>query len=173
MKRISILLALLFSASHAWADPTYLEANQAKPTIGIQGQLPACLGPVNVEAVACDADGAIKTTTVSVVPGTNATFQAAGTAIAFGTLDATFRECINPVAGTKVVMVDNQTNGDIAVSMDAGTTNHFSNVRAGSIFTLNLAPQGLVTDAAVHVKDSLISGATAASAGQVICYAWK
>ena len=71
-------------------------------------------------------------------------------------------------AATKVVILDNQTNGDVVVSMDAGVSDTFF-MKAGDKLVLPLAQVGLITTAIVHLKD----GTTASTAGSFYIYSYK
>jgi hypothetical protein len=69
--------------------------------------------------------------------------------------------------GTRRVMFDNKTNGDVVVSMDAGVNDHYE-LSGGQTLTLPLASEGLVTTAIVHVKD----GTSASTSGKFVMYSY-
>lgn len=94
-----------------------------------------------------------------------ATFAAADSTTSIG---AAYASALDPVNGTKVVILDNQTNGDVWVSMDAGTNDHF-HLQSGDVLSLSLIEQGLSQAAAIHLKD----GTSASSSGTFYIYTYK
>lgn len=167
MKLRTLLPLLLLLPGIALAQSVTLQAGNPKPTADIYGDLPICLGPVNVEATACDADGNRTVVIVGTVPTTAATF-AAETATGFAAIGAGFALGVDLPDGTKVVVLDNQTNGDVVVSMDAGVTT-FKTLKGGDTLVLPLAQAGLITTGIVHLKD----GTTAATAGSFLISSYK
>lgn len=68
------------------------------------------------------------------------------------TIGASYATAVDLPHNTKVVVLDNQTNGDVWVSLDCGGTDQF-HLQAQDVLVLNLARSGLVTTAEVCLKD--------------------
>jgi hypothetical protein len=148
-----IFLALLLP-SLAWADPSIYRIGDALPSSGVYGQLPACSGPSTIKAVACGDSGELKTT----LSKTEAVFGAAGS-IGSASLTGSYATVIDLPDTTVGVILDNQTDGDVWVSMDGGVTNHF-HLAARDVVTINLATMGLKTTGVVKAKDGVSASTT-------------
>jgi len=111
----------------------------------------------------CSATGVadVNVTSAVVAPSTAATFAALSN-ITAATLAAGYATVVDLPDGTKWVQIDNQTNGDVMISMNGGTADTW-HVKAGDVQTVALAPLGLVTTAVVQAKD----GTTASTAGSL------
>ena len=88
--------------------------------------------------------------------------------VAHGSIGAGYAQAVDLADGTKTIIFDNRTNGDVAVSMDGGTTNHFE-FEAGQTLTLELAKQNLKSTADIHLKD----GTNPSSSGKFIIYSYR
>lgn len=94
--------------------------------------------------------------------------------VIFAAMDATtsigaaYATAVDLPDRTHVVILDNQTNGDVTVSMDGGTTDNF-HLKAGDVLSLNLISSGLITTGVVQIKD----GTTASSSGTFYVYSYK
>ena len=95
-----------------------------------------------------------------------ATFAAVD-ATGFAGIGAAYASAVILVAA-KVVILDNQTNGDVMVSMDAGATDTF-HVKAGDVISLNLSASGLISSADIQLKD----GTAASTAGTFYVSSYK
>jgi len=144
--KLRYLLPILFCLPiTAWAQGAKYQAGTAKPTTDIFGELPVCLGPTNVQAVTCGSDGCVCTSPAE----KEATFAEMDVTL-YGSIGATYTDVLDLPDGTRAVVFDNQTNGDVDISFN-GTTTHFS-LKAGDTLSLNLSQFGLVTTAHVWVK---------------------
>ena len=114
---------------------------------------------------ACSTSGVLETNVVASVPTTAATFAAQDATTSIG---VAYASSVDLPDGTKVVILDNQTDGDVQVSMDGGTTDHYM-ITAGDVLSLNLAAVGLITTGEVQTKD----GTTASTAGTFYVYSFK
>lgn len=153
MKRaIFLALSLLVAASV-----------QAQPVTG-SGAAALCKNPTaNKIPIACDAGGSIS----GAAPSTNATF-APQTSVTAAALNAAYQTIVDLPDGTRMVTIDNQTNGDVQVSMTGGASDSM-HVKAGDVVYIPLASVGLVTTAVIQVKD----GTTASSSGSIYVYSVK
>lgn len=97
-----------------------------------------------------------------VVPATEAEFQALESE---ATIGAAYTAVATLAAGTRQVILDNQTNGDVMVSMDGGTTDHF-HLKGGDKLILNLFALGLTSVGEINIKD----GTTPSNAGTFYVY---
>jgi len=141
-----LLLSLIFLAGIA-------EAQHVNTCIDSSG---------NGDSPLCTSGGAL---VVASGGGATATFAAMD---ATTTIGAAYASAVNLPDDTKVVILDNQTNGDVTVSMDGGTSDTY-HLKAGDILSLNLAAAGLETTADVQIKD----GTTASSSGTFYVYSIK
>ena len=138
MKKL-LLLALLLLASGAYAQEV-------------------CINPSgNKIPLKCDATGAL--TVGGVIPTDNATFAPLDVTLPAG-ISAAYASAVDLPDGTKKILLNNLTNGDVVVSMDGGTSDYVT-MKAFDSLSISLAEAGLVTTAVIAVKD----GTTAATAG--------
>lgn len=165
---VKLLFLLLVVPSLAFAQSYIYEVDQAKPTDDIYGAGQACFGPTNVEILACSEEGYIFTTPGPAPTLTNATFAAIDTTAGGAGFGAAYAALLTPAASTKVLIFVNATDGDVVISMDAGTTDHFY-LSANQTLTLDLAQHGLTTAAAIHGKD----GDTASTTGNFRIMSYK
>lgn len=113
------------------------------------------------------ADIAIAAGGGSPAPATNATF-AALTPVASAAIGGAYASAVVLPADTRQVILDNQTNGNVYVSLNGGATDS-CHMTAGGKQTLNLADIGLMTSADVQLKD----GITPSTAGTFFIYSIK
>lgn len=156
-----VLISSLSVIPESHAQPTFVRKDTGGTLVGTNGdptsgQMDAS-GNLRVNIAA--ADGSVTVGAVS--PTTNATFGALAL-ITAATLDGTYRTVVDLPDGTKYVQIDNQTNGDILISMDGGSSDTY-HVKAGDVQPIYLAPSGLVTTAIIQAKD----GTTASTAGSL------
>ena len=85
-----------------------------------------------------------------------------------GDIGAAYAQAVDLADGTRTVIFDNSTSGNVIVSMDGGTTDHFD-LEPGQNLTLELYKQNLVSTADIHVKD----GAPAPAGGNFKIYAYR
>lgn len=140
-KLISIILLFLALPAHA--------------QVSGGGQI-FCKNPAgNTRTVACDTNGNIGAGASTVA----AQFAAMDVTVPGG-IGAAYADVLDLPDGTKMVLFDNQTNGDVDISLDGGVSTHYS-LKGGDTLALNLAQFGLITTVHVWVKD----GTTASTAG--------
>lgn len=163
--RSFLLLPLLFA---------FVPLAGAEQIIGLESETAAAAGTIPDKYVTTTAIGADKYgldvvmgAGVPPVPTVTATF-AAESSTGFAAIGAAYALGVDLPDGTKVVILDNQTNGDVVVSMDAGVTT-FKTLKAGDALILPLAQAGLITTGIVHLKD----GTTAATAGAFLISSYK
>lgn len=113
----------------------------------------------NLRDVLLDIYGAIGGGTP---PATNATFAALTPVTSIG---GSYVSAVVLPTGTRAVILDNQTNGDVFVSMDGGTSDNY-HMTPGEKDFLDLAALGLLTSADVQLKD----GAMVSTAGTFFVY---
>ena len=112
----------------------------------------------NFTAPTCNASGEmLVSAAVSGVTVTAATFAAIDATTSIG---AAYASSVDLPNDTKIVILDNQTNGDVMVSMDGGVSDTF-HLKAGDVLSLNLVSATLKTTGDVQTKD----GTTASSTG--------
>ena len=100
-------------------------------------------------------------------PSVNATF-AALTPVASAAIGGVYASAVILPADTRQVILDNQTNGNVYVSLDGGATDSY-HMTVGGKQTFNLADIGLMTNADVQLKD----GITPSTAGTFFVYSIK
>jgi hypothetical protein len=83
----------------------------------------------------------------------NATFDAL-TPVASAAIGGAYASAVVLPANTRQVILDNQTNGDVYVSMDGGTSDNY-HMTPGGKQIFNLADLGLITGADVQLKDGI------------------
>jgi len=107
----------------------------------------------------------INTSINNPTPATNAIFE---TMVRKGPADigVAYASATDLPDGTRWVSLDNQTDGDVVVSMNGGTNDHFY-LRSYQAITLDLVSMGRVTTAAIHLKD----GTVACASGEFFIYA--
>ncbi len=140
-----------------------VQVNAALPvgtnSIGNIGTVATVTGVTTVSTVTAVTTVATVTTvgTVSSVAAiapvttTTAAFQAEGS-IAFGSLSNTYATLFTPTAATKVLMMRNNTNAAVSVSMDGGSTTNFV-LDAGDQMNIDLLANALNMGAtAIQVK---------------------
>lgn len=160
-----IPLSLLIPAL-AWADPSIYGIGDGLPASGVYGQLPACKGPTVTRAVACGDSGELNVNLLSSTKSA-ATFNAAGS-ITSANLTGSYNTVIDLPDGTLAVMFDNQTDGDVWISMDGGVTDTFHLIPK-DVVALNLSGIGLKTTAVVKAKD----GTSASTTGSLYVFSVK
>jgi hypothetical protein len=159
MKRLLLLLVLLPGIAFAEQISGNTSASAA-----VGGALPDKI--VTVTATGADKTG-LDINISGATSTTNATFAPLDVT-AFGAIGAAYASAVDLPDGTKVVIVDNQTNGDVMVSFDGGVSDHL-HVKAGDVMSYNLASSGLVTTADVQIKD----GTAVSTAGSFYIYSYK
>lgn len=102
---------------------------------------------------------------IAPTPGTVAIFQAIKT-LGYAAIGAAYASIGTLTAGTRLIILDNQTNGDVVVSMDGGATDTYY-LKGGDKLIINLYELGLTSNADVQLKD----GTAASSAGSFYLYA--
>lgn len=116
-----------------------------------------CKSPTgNTRTIACDANGNIGPGASSVA----ATFAAMDVTVPGG-IGPAYADVLDLPDGTKMVLFDNQTNGDVDVSLDGGVSTHYS-LKGGDTLALNLAQFGLITTVHVWIKDGTAAATTGA-----------
>jgi len=155
--------------------PTYSEGTPHQS--GQKGIMPLCVR-TDTPASSANLTGEYATINCDALGGqyVNISGMSPTTAAAFAPLDVTlpagigagYASAVDLPNGTKVVVLDNQTNGDVMVSMDGGATDT-AHMKAGDVLTYDLAADGLVTTADVQVKD----GTTASTTGSFYVYSYK
>lgn len=83
-------------------------------------------------------------------PASAAVFPALAS-LAYNLIVVGYTAVINLPDDTKLVTLDNQTNGDVYVSMDGGVTDTY-HLKGGDKLVVSLADLGLVTTAIVSVR---------------------
>lgn len=104
--------------------------------------------------------------TGSTPPVTAAVFAPAS-ATGFAAIGAGYALGVDLPDGTRTVILDNQTNGDVWVSMDGGAHDTF-HLKGGDKLVLPLSQSGVSTTAVVHLKD----GTSPSTAGTFYIYSY-
>ena len=147
MKKLFILIALI-----GVALPVYAE-NVCQRSDGS-----TCM-------LSCDDDRVLQVGITGTTGGATATFAAQD---ATTSITGSYASAVNLPDNTKTVIFDNQTNGDVQVSIDGGTTDHF-HLTAGDTLVLPLAESGLETTGDVQIKDGTITS----TSGTFYVYSYK
>jgi hypothetical protein len=85
--------------------------------------------------------------------------------VAAGAIGASYAVASDLPDNTRSFSIDNQTDGDVQVSMDGGTTDHYL-LESGDSVNIPLAHLGLVTTAEISLK----RGTDVPTAGSVYIY---
>lgn len=91
-------------------------------------------------------------------PSTAAVFTALAS-LGYAAIGAAYASITVLPAGTRQVILDNQTNGDVLVSMDGGATDTY-HLKGGDKLILNLFALGLTSTADIQLKDGTSGGNT-------------
>ena len=181
MRKVLVLITLLLVPFSITAQvtsqgvPTYQE--DTPHVSGQKGIMPLCkrtdtpassAGTNNDWATFnCAPDGGQYVSLSGMTPSSNASFAPLDVT-AYGAIGAAYALAVDVPDGTKTVILDNQTNGDVMVSMDAGVTDTF-HVKAGDVYSLTLAQSGNVTTAQIYIKD----GTAVSTSGSFYIYSIK
>jgi len=145
MKKLLLILFLISSTAYAQNSASNIQ----------------CKTPTGTKIpVLCDASGNTTVNIVANVPTTAATFATMDVTLPAG-IGAAYADVLDLPDGTKMVLFDNQTNGDVVISLDGGVTDHYS-MKGGDTLALNLAQFGLITTVHVWVKDGTAAPASGA-----------
>ena len=154
-----LFVALLPSLALAQSEK-YYQGQLLDAAASTYGSMAMCDGGTTAQIPQCDASGNLAVNVLAIAAPTVAAQFAAMDVTVPGGIGAAYANVLDLPDGTKMVLFDNQTNGDVDVSLDGGVSTHYS-LKGGDTLALNLAQFGLVTTVAVWIKD----GTTASAAG--------
>ena len=170
-----LIPSLLYAQVTSQGVPTYAE--DSPHVSGQKGVMPLCKRTDTPGSSAgtngdyatmnCAPDGGQWVSISGVVPSGTAEFAPLDVTL-YSSIGAAYASAVNFPDGTKIIILDNQTNGDVMVSCDGGVTDTY-HVKAGDVLSINLAAAGVVTTADLQIKD----GTSASTSGSFYVYSIK